>query len=234
MDYIGSELELFENAKNWKAYWASVITKYLKDDILEVGAGIGGSTSILAEKVPFKSWCCLEPDAGLATKIEEKIKKRLIPENVETVIGTLNNIPLTQKFDSIIYIDVLEHIENDKKELAKASQHLKPNGNLVVLVPAHNFLFSPFDKAIGHFRRYDRHMLKACSPKDVSLISCKYYDSMGLLTSLANKLILKQSSPTLQQISFWDTVIIPISKITDVLSINLLGKTLIGVWRKNK
>jgi predicted SAM-dependent methyltransferase len=131
-----------------------------------------------------------------------------------------------------LFIDVIEHIENDTDELKKASSFLKPGGHLIVLVPAHNYLYSEFDKSIGHFRRYNKKMLIEVAPKELKQIDLRYLDSLGLLASLANKWFLKQDYPELKQIKFWDNFIIPISKITDILSFYSIGKTVIGIWQK--
>ena len=100
------------------------------------------------------------------------------------------------------------------------------------MVPAHNYLFSPFDKAIGHFRRYNKKTLKAAVPFSLKQIDLKYLDSLGLLASLANKWFLKQDYPELKQIKFWDNFIIPISKISDFILFYTIGKTVIGIWQK--
>lgn len=230
-EYIGNELELFKHAHNWKAYYAQFLSKYIKGDVLEVGAGIGETTHSLC-KGDFDSWVCLEPDGELTAIISQKKETGYLPSFIEIMTDTLDGMPADRKFDSIIYIDVIEHIENDASELKKAAQHLKPGGHLVVLVPAHNYLFSKFDESIGHFRRYNKTMLKNAAPSELKRVDLRYLDSVGLSASLANKWFLKQDYPELKQIKFWDNFIIPISKITDAISFYSIGKTVIGVWQK--
>ncbi|MVO10610.1 methyltransferase [Flavobacterium sp. TP390] len=230
-DYIGNELELFKYAINWKQYYKSKINKYLKDDLLEVGAGIGETTFSLCDGSQ-KSWICIEPDAALINIIKEKKENGYLPSMIEIKKGTIDNLDKEQKFDTIIYIDVIEHIEMDSQELIKASNFLKPNGHLIILVPAHNYLFSKFDAAIGHFRRYNKKSLEKIIPKDLLKKELIYLDSVGLLASLMNKWFLKQDYPKLKQITFWDRVMIPFSKIIDRLIFYKLGKTVVGVWQK--
>src|ERR1039458_625005 len=121
----------------------------------------------------------------------------------ETVCGTLASLT-DQQFDTIIYIDVLEHIDNDREELNQAASHLRPGGHLIVLSPAHQRLFSPFDAAIGHFRRYNRPMLRAISPAGLRLERMRYLDCAGLILSAANMLLLRQTMPTKARLRFWD------------------------------
>ena len=67
---------------------------------------------------------------------------------------------INDNFDSIMYMNVLEHIEKDKEEINNSLKILNKNGMLIILVPAHQKLFSKFDKEIGHFRRYDLDFFK--------------------------------------------------------------------------
>lgn len=230
-EYIGNELELFKHAYNWKNYYAKFLSEYLKGDVLEVGAGIGETTHSLC-KGNIESWVCLEPDSELTAIISKKRKSGYLPSFIEIITETLDGVESNRKFDSIIYIDVIEHIEDDAAELKKASTFLKPGGHLIVLVPAHNYLFSNFDKSIGHFRRYNKKMLQLAAPNELKKVDLRYLDSVGLLASLANKWFLKQEYPELKQIKFWDNFMIPISKITDTFLFYLLGKTVIGIWKK--
>ena len=61
--------------------------------------------------------------------------------------------------DSIVYINVLEHVEDDQTELRMAHSVLASGGRLLVFVPAHEWLMSRFDRKLGHFRRYTRESL---------------------------------------------------------------------------
>jgi len=231
-DYVGSELEIFEHALLWKKYWKSKICQYVKGHVLEVGAGIGGTTVGLVDGVDCQTWTCLEPDSSLLKQLSLKIEKGILPNNLNLVNGTIDNLSESAKYDLILYIDVLEHIKEDSLELVKVAKRLNKGAHLVVLVPAHNFLFSKFDEAIGHHRRYNKKMLKAFSIPSLKLSKVFYLDSVGLIASLVNKTFLKQSYPTLKQISFWDKVIVPASKLIDPISFNLIGKTVVGVWVK--
>ena len=230
-DYIGNELELFQHAKNWKAYYGKFIRPHLKGKVLEVGAGIGGTALTLCDGSQEK-WICLEPDNKLLDEIHKKITNKQLPPICQAVQGILSDLSLEEKFDVIIYIDVVEHIEKDKSELELAAKYLKKGGKLIVLVPAHEFLYSPFDKAIGHYRRYNKQTLTDISPSELQTKTVFYLDSVGLLASTANKLFLKQSYPTLQQIKTWDNLLVPVSRIIDPVIGRAIGKTVVGIWEK--
>lgn len=225
--YIGSELELFSSAKNWKDYYYHMIRRYLGPEVLEVGAGIGGTTKVLCRQ-SHQCWVCLEPDAELIQGFKADSE---IPTLCEIRQGTLADLPPNDYFDAILYIDVLEHIEDDQAEVQRAAYHLKPGGVLIVLAPAHQWLFSPFDRSIGHYRRYDKDMLRKLTTSNLTLASLKYLDSVGLLASLSNRW-LKQRMPTSGQIKLWDTWMVPVSKVLDLILQYTIGKSILGVWRK--
>ncbi|MBI4707207.1 MAG: methyltransferase domain-containing protein [Candidatus Omnitrophica bacterium] len=229
--YIGDELTIFDKAVNWKRYYGGFLREYLKGRILEVGAGIGGTTLSLCDGSQDE-WVCLEPDPNLAQNINKQIAESNLPPCCRCKVGTLKDMPLGQLFDAIIYIDVMEHIEDDKAELGLAEKYLDANGVLMIVVPAHQFLYTPFDRAIGHLRRYTRKQLMSIVPHGFNIIKAIYLDSVGLTASLANKLFLRQSYPSIKQILFWDRVIIRMSELFDPLLCYRVGKSVLLIARK--
>ncbi|WP_447983292.1 class I SAM-dependent methyltransferase [Nitrospira sp. Nam74] len=229
--YVGSELETFARAINWKSYIGSQIRSYLLGDVLEVGAGIGATTRFL--RGPGQSrWTCLEPDPALARALIRDAK--LAQLECDVVLGSLQNLNPRLTFDSILYIDVLEHIEDDRAELVTAAAHLKPNGTLIVLAPAHQFLFSPFDRAVGHFRRYNKKSLQALMPQGLKVERHLYMDSIGAIASFGNRMLLKSGTPGTLQIRFWDGVLVPLSRVIDPLLRYSIGKSILAVWRRRQ
>ena len=227
--YVGNELDLFAGATTWKSYVHFCLRSYLSGDILEVGAGIGAATATFYDGTQ-RRWVCLEPDRNLAARIKSNLPPELT--NCEVVVGTLSDLSPGERFDSILYMDVLEHIEADAAELARAASHLKPNGTLAILAPALPWLFTPFDAAVGHYRRYTKASLRSIAPQGLRETKCIYLDSAGLLASLANKLLLRSPIPSKAQIQFWDRAMVPISRYTDRALRHAIGKSILGVWRK--
>ena len=228
--YAGSELEIFADASNWKAYYKQIIRQYIGHDVLEVGAGLGGTTAALCDGEG--QWVCLEPDARLANRIADAITNGKLPACCRALVGTIRDIPATETFDTILYIDVLEHIEDDLSEVELASQRLKDGAFLVVLAPAHQQLYTPFDANIGHYRRYNKRSLSALTPNSLALRKLRYVDSVGAIASLANRYVLRSDMPSYSQIAFWDKKMIPISRRIDGLLGYKIGKSIIGVWQK--
>ena len=230
LDYVGGELGLFAAATNWKSYYGRLLEPFIKGNVLEVGAGIGGTMPFLWND-SVSSWLCLEPDPALALELEDRIRN-FTRGKVKSKVGTIDDIPATESFDSILYIDVLEHIKRDKEELGRAAQHLAAGGRIIVLSPAFQSLFSPFDAALGHERRYTAKTLAAAFPRGLKQEKLFYADSVGAMLSFSNRLLLKKSMPTVTQIRFWDKVIIPVSRVVDPLVRPLFGRSVIAVFRK--
>lgn len=224
--YVGSELDLFRAAAHWKTYVATQLLPWVSGRVLDVGAGIGANLAYLMHP-GVTNWLALEPDPALAARIPAADPR------VEPRCGTLADIPVAQRCDTVLYIDVLEHIEDDRAELAAAAAHLNPSGRLIVLSPAHPFLFSPFDAAIGHFRRYTRRSLAALDPPGCRLRRLRLLDSVGLLASLANRLLLRSAMPTPAQIALWDGAMVPLSRWLDPVFGYRLGKSVIAVWERD-
>lgn len=229
--YTGNELESFAIAVNWKAYWSSQIDPYLGQDILELGAGIGATARALNHR-SYRSWLGLEPDKNMCEVIESQLGQGVLPSTYQIRHGTSTSLNANDRFDTVLYMDVLEHIEHDREELERVTGHLVDGGHIVIVAPAHNFLFTSFDKKIGHHRRYDKGLLRAIVPANLNIRKMHYLDSVGMLASLANKLILKSDTPKLAQIKLWDSVMVRASRWIDPLTGHQIGKSIVCILQK--
>jgi SAM-dependent methyltransferase len=232
ISYPGAELELFASAINWKSYWCGIVLPFLGNSILEVGAGLGANTSTLAPRSGNAEWVCIEPDPVLCERLAEHVATLPNAERISVTSGVVSDLPQGTRFDTILYLDTLEHIPDDQAELQYVEGLLRPRSRLIILPPAHQHFYSPFDAAIGHYRRYNERTIAAALPKTFRQMELLYLDSFGLLLSLANRLLLRQSMPTAGQIRFWDRVVVPISKQLDPLMAHRVGKSLLGIWSK--
>jgi 2-polyprenyl-3-methyl-5-hydroxy-6-metoxy-1,4-benzoquinol methylase len=230
--YTGSELELFADATIWRAYWQSQITPFLGRRVLEVGAGLGTVVRTLPSP-QIQRWVALEPDPVMADRLLSQSRSGALPACCEPRCGTSADLAPDEQFDTVLYADVLEHIADDRGELARVVHHLTPGGTLIILAPAHQFLFSSFDAAIGHFRRYRLAGLLDLHPPGTTVARARYLDAVGLLASLANRLLLRQSVPTPAQIRLWDRVMVRTSRWIDPCFGFRVGKSVLVVWRKS-
>jgi hypothetical protein len=199
--------------------------------VLEVGAGLGATTRLLCTGRQ-RRWLCLEPDPQLADGLADEIRAGTLPDCCEPRTGTLADLGPEELFDALVYIDVLEHIADDAAEVAAAADHLRAGGKLIVLSPAHQWLFTPFDRAIGHYRRYSKRSLRAAAPSALACRKLVYLDSVGLLASLGNRLFLRSDMPSARQLWVWDRLMVPVSRVVDPLFGGAVGKSVLGIWQK--
>lgn len=149
------EFKALEQAKNYRNAIMREFGDRLKGHVAEIGAGIGQITESILNSPYVETVTAIEPDQVF----HETFRSRL-PE-VELIEGSIDQVDLQRKFQSAVMVNVLEHIEHDMDELKKIHACLTDSkGHLCILVPARQELFSKLDDHFGHFRRYDKGLLR--------------------------------------------------------------------------
>jgi len=229
MKYEGWELHNFDSANLYRAYQFSLIRKQIKGNILEVGPG--NCIYINKYMKVSNSITFIEP----TNKYFKSLKKKFKKNKKVTIKKNLKNLK-KNSFDTIIYLDVLEHIKNDKEEINKAYNLIKKSGTIIICVPAFQFLYSIYDKKIGHYRRYSKNsfiqLLKKCRIENYKI---RYFDFVGFCLILMSKLLNRESLDNFSlKIKLWN-FFIPISIFLDVLLMKyFFGKSLlVKIKKKN-
>ena len=224
IQYDGFELEHFDSASNFRKYQISLVKNFIKGKFLEVGAGKGGLIPFykkLANDITI-----IEPEK----KLFNILKKKYLNKKIKIEKKTIKDIK--KKYDTIIYYDVLEHIKNDLKEIKNASKKLNKNGHLIFSVPAYQTFYSSFDKSVGHYKRYNKQdFLKLEKKTNLKIEKLAYYDSMGFLFLVLNKIFSLKQTNLKNKIYLWN-LLMPISKFIDFLTFNKFGKSLLCVFKK--
>ena len=229
MDYVGNELEMFASATNFHGYYRSLLADCLRGRVLEVGAGMGTFSNEILKSRELTLTAC-EPDRRMANTLAQAMIGR-----AQVVAGGIHDVPdAAGPFDAVVYIDVMEHIEDDGAEVAAAAGRLASGGALAIAGPAHRWLYSPFDATIGHYRRYDRRSVEALisSCDNLELERFQYFDSVGMILSLGNKWLSRQTLPTRRQVMFWNDVVLPVSRRLDRLLAYRVGKSFVAIARR--
>jgi len=149
----GEVLERMESARNYNRWLFERCEPYLGERVLDVGAGIGTFSELASDG---RAVVALEPDPELAPALRRRFEGR---PNVTVVEGTVEDVG--GEFDSIICLNVLEHIRDDVTALRRFHDLLVPGGRLLLLVPAHPELYGTIDRTVAHERRYRKHDLNA-------------------------------------------------------------------------
>ena len=193
--------------------------------VLEFGAGIGSFATLWEAQNKIKPEC-LEIDPNLRDVL---IKRGFV---------TYANLEEVQKtYDGIYTSNVIEHIEDDAAALKQLSQRIVKGGYLVVYVPAFMCLFSDLDRAVGHFRRYERtELIAKIKAANLSIISWSYVDSGGFFASLAVRIFGYKGNAALgsaRSFQIYDRFVYPVSRVLDFLGLRFLfGKNLLVIARK--
>tara|TARA_Y100001970_G_C14223991_1_gene854437 strand:+ start:2198 stop:2872 length:675 start_codon:yes stop_codon:yes gene_type:complete len=220
-------LDIFNDAKIWIKYVHFLSRKYYKNDFLEIGAGIGSFTD--GYKKDIKNIFLTEIDERnvniLKTKYQDDPNIKVFNKKV---------VEIDKKFNTIAHYNVLEHIKDDVKEIYDCLDNINKNGYLVILVPAHNELYSKLDKEVGHYKRYDKSFFQKLDLKGNSIVELKYVDCLGYLLYYLNKMFFKNETyPSKLKIFIWDKIITPFTIVFDFLTAYKLGKNILCVIKKN-
>lgn len=219
--------ERFDNANLHIKYCLNFIKKFISGNVLEVGGGCGSFTrQYISNDLESVSITELDPKniSDLKKKFSNNKKVKVFNKNITDIHG---------EFDTILYLHVLEHIKDDVNELNQAIKKLKKGGFIVIMVPQHQHIYSNLDKAVGHFRRYEKEFFKQnlIGLNRVRLLSL---DTIGYFLYYLNKLFFKNEVfPSKLKIFIWDKFFTPLTMIVDFLSGYKFGKCILAIYKKN-
>ena len=140
--------------------------KNKKINILDFGAGSGSHVSMLNK---FGCVHVYEKDEKTSNFLKEKFKKS---ENIKIIQPPIKKA----FFDLILAADVIEHIKDDEAVLKYLSDLLNKDGQMLITMPAFNFLFSNKDEILRHYRRYDKNNIQKIISKYFKIIKLSYYN----------------------------------------------------------
>lgn len=176
--YFGRDLEAMSFADNYHRWIVDEFLPYLGDDVAEVGAGTGNFSALLRPHV--KSLSAFEPSENMFPALQSRFANDPAVSTRNGFFGS-ETADIHDRFDAVLYVNVLEHIEDDRGELDFVMQTLKPGGHLLIFVPALSFLFSKLDEQVGHFRRYHKQPLAdLVADAGFDLKRIRYFDLLGV------------------------------------------------------
>ena len=219
-------LERIDNANFWILYFIFKIRKFLKDDMLEVGAGCGSFTRGYMKN--FQSITLTDADDNSFNLL----KQNFINEKKINILNS-NIKDIDKKFNTLLYFNVLEHVKEDKLEIENALKKLNYGGHLIILVPAHQKIYSKLDKAVGHYRRYDINFFKENKFENSKIVKLNFLDFFGYALYYLNKIFFKgETYPTELKIFIWDKIFTPLTTIADFLTGYKFGKNILCIYKK--
>ncbi len=233
VDEVGIEtLEAVSIAVNFNEWMYKTISKHCSGKILEIGSGIGNISQHFIENNQDITLTDIRDNYVDSLKEQFPTHKNntylmdLVDNNFEekhaTFIGT---------YDTVFALNVVEHIQDDKLAITNATKLLKPNGKLVIIVPAYQLLYNSFDTALEHYRRYTKTSLNELISSELELDHSQYFNAFGMLGWFVSGRVLKKKTIPIKQMKIYDKLLF-IAKTIDKLSFNQIGLSVISVGIK--
>jgi glycosyltransferase involved in cell wall biosynthesis len=222
-------LQSMRRARGLNRWILEQFQTYIGQRVLEAGCGIGNFTELLLERDRL---ICVDNDPLYVEMANWRLGHL---ENVRTLRRDLSVVAAyielkPERIDTIVCLNVLEHIAPDEQVLRAYFDVLEPGGHAIILVPAHMWLYGPCDEALGHVRRYTQTELHSkMQAAGFEVVMMEEFNRMGVPGWYLNKLLGRRDLNPRQMRAFeW---LLPVAKVMEAMKIGR-GLSLIGVGRK--
>jgi SAM-dependent methyltransferase len=228
--YSGTELEAVAGATNYYKWIIERFAPFLGRRVVEVGAGIGTFAQFIAATQGVESLLCVEPAQNVFPVLAERFREN---SRIETVHADIDQVQLVDAADSLVAVNVLEHVENDEAFLRAAARIVVPGGHLLLFVPAHQFLYGSLDAAFDHYRRYSKAGLSSVvSRAGWEPVSISNVNIAGILPWLIAGKLFRITTLGHKQMRIYDRLVIPVMKRLESLREPFIGQSLLAIARK--
>jgi len=232
-EYDGFDLESLAELVRYQEWILSRFHGTLNGTVLELGSGSGAISEHLSKCCP--ELILVEPSSKHAHMLRSKFHGhghvRIFESTLEAQLVSMPE----ESVDSIVMVNVLEHIEDDSGAVAQMHRVLKPGGHLHIMVPALPFLYSKMDVRLGHFRRYRlKPLATMLSQAGFQVSVARYMDLIGVLpwwiiNTLAGK---TDFNPALVRI--YDRFFVPLGAWLESVIRPPLGKNIVIVAQRRQ
>ena len=222
-------LQSMRRARGLNRWILQQFRQYIGSRVLEAGCGIGNFTELLLDR---ERLVCVDNDPLYVEMADWRLGHL---ENIVTLKRDLADIATYEELkpewlDTIVCLNVLEHIAPDEQVLRAYYDLLEPGGHAIILVPAHMWLYGPCDEALGHLRRYTQTELHTkMQAAGFEVVMLEEFNRMGVPGWYLNKMLGRRDlQPRQMRLFEW---LLPVAKGMEALKMGR-GLSLIGVGRK--
>lgn len=232
-DAAGLEtLERFANAPAFNQWLYDSIAQHCSGRIVEIGSGIGNISQLLLKNhlrvmlSDLRQMYCIKLNERFARHphFEGAVQMDIADENFQDRYSSL-----IQGFDTVIALNVVEHIQNDAQAIENCKQLLKPGGKMIILVPAYQWLFNSFDIELGHYRRYTQPELTVLlQNQGLEIKHTRYFNFAGIAGWWLTGSIMKKKTIPGGQLSLFNRLV-PAFRLIDRILFRKVGLSVIAV-----
>lgn len=235
-DPVGSHtLQVIAKAGKFNRWMYEQFNSFLKGEVLEIGSGIGNISEFVMEEGynitlsdynrEYIDW--LKQKYSGNKNVRRILAIDLLDNDFENAYKDLK-----ENFDSIFLLNVIEHLKDDSLATKNCRFLLKPQGHLIILAPAHQWLYCKFDRELGHYRRYNHKRMTVLLKKHgFTVLNKQYFNFSGiagwfLLGKIFNRKMLKQG-----EMSAFNSIV-PIARFFDNITFKKIGLSIIVTGQK--
>jgi len=214
-------LESVSFAKNYNNYVFNLISGRINGErVVDFGAGYGNFSFFLKSKK--KDVIAIEVNEKAIQKLEEK-----------SIPNYKNLEQLKVKYNTVVSLNVLEHIDDDLKVLKEMSKCLDTDGKIILYLPSSQIIWSELDELVNHKRRYSRKLIKKLAANaNLQINQIISVDFIGWAVILLSKLLPIKMDFSKNKIVFYDKFIFKYFKYLDLIFKNVIGKNLLIILSK--
>ncbi len=236
LSYVGRDLEAMLFAGNYHRWILSVFAPYLGARLVEVGAGSGSFSELLAGR-SFQTLTLVEPSGEMFELLRQRVQTLDAAGRIKTLKAVFADVAAeiksSERPDSIIYVNVLEHIADDEEELRVIHGTLARGGRLFLFVPALPWLYGSFDNHIGHHRRYTlEDLTDKCRRAGFRVVHAHYFDLLGVAPWWIKYRLFKSKWMEPTAVKFYDKYVVPAAQRIENMIPPKIGKNIILVGEK--
>lgn len=222
-------LKELEPARRFSKWMFETIEPFLGDRTLEIGSGIGNISRQISvrEKLTLSDYA-----SSYRQQLKSTFGGRDLVDIIEVDLTSDESFTgIQDSYDSIVCLNVLEHIEDDQGALKRMAGALAPGGNLIILVPQYPLLMSNMDRLLGHFRRYRKAELNSkFREAGLSPIKTMNFNSLGAMGWFVSNTLAGGESLGSGKVRLFDSTVPLFKRLEKVFP--LPGLSVIGVARR--
>jgi SAM-dependent methyltransferase len=205
----GSALDAMSQAENYHDWIVDSVLAFIGPRVVEIGGGIGSIAHALRDR---ERLVILDKDPVCCRRLERRFAAR---GNIRVLEGDILDPAVAaglggERLDTVVCVNVLEHIDEDIQALRGMHEILQPGGHLIVFVPALPLLYGPLDVQLGHRRRYRRGELRdKVASVGFSVERCRFFNGVGAVSWFVAGRLRRQRTIRVDQVRLYDRLVVP-------------------------